>query len=136
MIISFWVEGYYLADLGERCLDPVSTAMECVAASRQFQATKVHVEGNGHDLPFGCILDQSPNYIRKVYWNPSGVALSADSTVRQICRDGQNTLKWRRRTFNYCSIISKILKQYGLPIQQNTYKYVYIYTLWYMFSNC
>ena len=75
------------------CLDPVSTAMECVAASRQFQATKVHVEGNGHDLPFGCILDQSPNYKRKVFWNPSGVALSADSTVRQICRDGQNTLK-------------------------------------------
>ena len=35
-------------------------------------------EGNGHDLPFGCLLNDE----NLMYWNPRGVAISADKTIR------------------------------------------------------
>ena len=41
--------------------------------------------GDGTDLPFGCISDRTKSGIHSIFWNPNGLAISADPKVRQIC---------------------------------------------------
>ena len=77
---------YYLSDLGKKCSNhlsnPVISDLECKYASEIIGATYVVSEGNGHDLPFGCLLSDE----NLIYWNPRGVAISADKKIRQICQ--------------------------------------------------
>ena len=77
---------YYLSDLGKKCSDhlsnPVISDVECKYASEIIGATYVVSEGNGYDLPFGCLLSDE----NLIYWNPNGVAISADKKLRQICQ--------------------------------------------------
>ena len=49
------------------------------------------MEGNGNDLPYGCISDKVTPGFHYMYWNPNGVAKSADPNIRQICHE-QDTL--------------------------------------------
>ena len=60
----------------------MSSDIECKYASQIIDATYVVSEGNGHDLPVGCLLNDE----NLIYWNPKGVAISADEKIRQICQ--------------------------------------------------
>ena len=73
---------YHLSNLGEKCKYPVLSDIECKYASQIIGATYVMSEGNGHDLPFGCLLNDE----NLMYWNPRGIAISADKKIRQICQ--------------------------------------------------
>ena len=66
-----------------------------LANSRQqgvFSSKFVEASGNGYDLPYGCIAeledhDYGNGYgnLSYVYWNPNGVAMSADGHIREVC---------------------------------------------------
>ena len=45
------------------------------------------MEGNGADLPYGCISDKVSSGSHYMYWNPKGRAISADPNIRQICHE-------------------------------------------------
>ena len=58
----------------------------------------VQTYGNGYDFPKGCISEKKqiliqvenisvPKDIRYIYWNPLGVALSNDNSIREVCYD-------------------------------------------------
>ena len=48
----------------------------------------VESSGNGYDLPKGCVLEilnfEVP-YL--MYWNPNGIAISNDFSIRTVCYD-------------------------------------------------
>ena len=65
-----------------------------VAEANIFEgSTYVNLTGEGHDLPYGCILDTLPrpdaNGMNWLYWNPGGLASSRDKNIRQICFSGK-----------------------------------------------
>ena len=58
----------------------------------------VQTYGNGYDLPRGCISEKKEifirvwnisvrRYTRYIYWNPLGVAVSNDKSIREVCYD-------------------------------------------------
>ena len=53
-------------------------------------AEYVEVQGNGHDLPHGCIWDNVGSHQTVIYWNPHGSVTSEDFNVRQICQHGED----------------------------------------------
>ena len=57
-------------------------------------ASYVNLTGDGHDLPYGCILETLPHPSEDrshwIYWNPMGVAISKDEHIRQICHSGKS----------------------------------------------
>ena len=63
------------------------------AANVWSNGSYIMIKGKGHDLPYGCILDSITSEQTSVYWNPDGVAISADPNVRQICDDKLDLFK-------------------------------------------
>ena len=89
-------ECFKLSKVGKSCIYPISDGMVCkmVAEAKIFKgSTYVNMTGEGHDMPYGCILDTlyrpHANGLNWLYWNPGGVAISRDKNVRQICFSGK-----------------------------------------------
>ena len=89
-------ECFKLSKAGESCTYPIFDGHVCkmVADAKIFKGSSyVNMSGNGHDLPYGCILDNLPrhnaNDLPWLYWNPEGVAISRDENIRQICLSGK-----------------------------------------------
>ena len=70
------------------CQNPVNSLKACniaaMLADSDVKPSDNHV-GDGTDLPFGCISDRSTFGIHSIFWNPKGIAITADSKIRQIC---------------------------------------------------
>ena len=60
----------------------------------------VKTYGNGYDLPRGCLSEKKeilirvgnisvPKDIRYIYWNPHGVAVSNDKSIKEVCYDSK-----------------------------------------------
>ena len=87
---------FKLSNVGELCENPISDVTVCkmVAESKVIERSSFeNLTGDGHDLPYGCILDtlhfHSSHGLQKIYWNPKGVAISRDENIRQICLSGK-----------------------------------------------
>ena len=85
-----------LSNVGELCEKPIPDVTVCkmVAESKVIERSSFeNLTGDGHDLPYGCILDtlhfHSSHGLQKIYWNPKGVAISRDENIRQICLSGK-----------------------------------------------
>ena len=77
---------FFLAMPGQSCYTPVKTRIDCKRASKEFEgAIYVTAQGDGHDLPRGCIYDKSHGAMHFIFWNPDGVALSNDPDICQVC---------------------------------------------------
>ena len=79
-----------------QCEIPISNVDVCkmIGESNVFERSSYqNLTGDGHDLPYGCILDtlhfHSSHGLQKIYWNPKGVAISRDKNIRQICFSGR-----------------------------------------------
>ena len=86
-IILHTVAGpYFVSDLGILCTNPIDDKLECERAAHYFDAVPTVAEGNGHDLPYGCILHQMEYGNSVVYWNKGGVIDgSLDPKIQQLC---------------------------------------------------
>ena len=92
---------YSLSGSGKPCENPITDLKHCKEAANVLANTAqqglvlnkfVEVSGNGYDLPYGCIAELKKHErgygfgnLSYVYWNPNGVALSADGHIRTIC---------------------------------------------------
>ena len=74
---------YSLSPFGKMCIDPIRSESRCRTAAEILNYGKGYVlaSGDGHDLPYGCVLAGTGH----IFWNPEGVALSNDYTTRTIC---------------------------------------------------
>ena len=91
--------------MGKVCENSIDEESICIASANQ--ATKFKFtrgNGTGVDLPYGCILDRTNPETPYVYWNPSGVAISADPQIREICLEKEDPLEGNK--FRY--LTSKI----------------------------
>ena len=95
-----WFSDYGTGELGKLCddsklgaLDTIKTLPECENAHTILKKYEIYFKdstfvstlGNGTDLPFGCISDNT-SYQHYVYWNPEGKVISNDPNLRQICK--------------------------------------------------
>ena len=89
MVFQDDVSGHFsLSKLGTLCKDPLSSIRECKKAAKVFPtAVYVRSTGTGHDLPYGCIAQHTRSQQTVLYWNPSGIIVSEDPNVRQVCND-------------------------------------------------
>ena len=92
---------YSLSGSGKPCKHPITDSKHCKKAANVLANTAqqglllskfVEVSGNGYDLPYGCIAELEKHEwgygygnLSYVYWNPRGVALSADGHIRTVC---------------------------------------------------
>ena len=90
---------FKLSNVRELCQDPITNETLCKMVSDDivFEGLNyVNMTGDGHDLPYGCILDTlsyySTNGSGRIYWNPQGVAIPRDKNIRQICASGRSEL--------------------------------------------
>ena len=88
---------FKLSNVGELCQDPITNETLCkmVSYDNVFEVSNyVNMSGDGHDLPYGCILDTSSYYSTngsaRIYWNPQGVGIPRDKNIRQICASGRS----------------------------------------------
>ena len=70
------------------CQNPINSLKQCTIAG--WEATTHdkpldNISGDGIHLPFGCISDRTTSGIHSIFWNPNGIAISADPKLRQIC---------------------------------------------------
>ena len=84
-----------MSDIGKECVNAVNTSNDCQAAANFFpQAAYTIVQGGGNnDLPYGCISDQVTSGSHLIYWYPSGLAVSKDPNVRQVCFEHNDLLQ-------------------------------------------
>ena len=78
-----------MSPIGLSCRNPVNETNVCQEAADLAKIeflTAEDIEGNGADLPYGCISDKVTPGFHYMYWNPNGVAISADPNIRQICQ--------------------------------------------------
>ena len=86
VILLNFIVPYFVSDLGELCKLPIDNEMECKHSARYFGAVHAVAEGRGHDLPYGCILQQFELGNSIVYWNKGGVVDgSSDPKIQQLC---------------------------------------------------
>ena len=88
---------FKLSKDGKSCRYPISdhTVCKMVAEAKIFEGSSyANLTGDGHDLPFGCILETLPHPSADrshwIYWNPMGVSISRDEHIRQICHSGKS----------------------------------------------
>ena len=74
---------YSLSPLGKMCTYPIKSESRCRIAAEILNYAKGYVPapGDGHDLPYGCVLAGTGH----IFWNPEGVALSNDISTRTVC---------------------------------------------------
>ena len=87
---------FKLSNVGGKCREPIydDTACKIMADAEVFEGSSyVNLTGEGHDLPYGCILETLPHdtvhLSPRIYWNPEGVAVSNDERIRQVCLSGK-----------------------------------------------
>ena len=83
-------EHFKLSHIGLSCRNPVNETKKCQEAASLAKIeflTADEIEGNLADLPYGCIFDKVTQGFHYTYWNPNGVAISADPNIRQICQE-------------------------------------------------
>ena len=87
---------FKLSNVGGKCREPITDDTDCkmIANAEGFEgASYVNLTGDGHDLPYGCILETLPHdtahLLPRIYWNPEGVAVSNDERIRQVCLSGK-----------------------------------------------
>ena len=76
-------------------MHPISDEITCKMIAREnvfVGSLYINHTEDGHDLPYGCILDSLPHQgeesLLRLYWNPRGIAQSNDTHIRQICITG------------------------------------------------
>ena len=83
-----FAEHFSLSKLGNLCENPISSMKRCKDAANVWpNVSYITIKGKGRDLPYGCIAENIPPEQTSIYWNPDGVAISADRNVRQVCDD-------------------------------------------------
>ena len=87
---------YKLSNVGESFREPISDDTDCkmIANAGVLESSSyMKLTGDGHDLPYGCILETFSNdtghLFPRIYWNPEGVAVSNDERIRQLCLAGK-----------------------------------------------
>ena len=86
------LDPYVLSKIGSNCNNPVNNTNDCKeAATLTLNATFVNADGDGYDLPYGCVSDKVTSGQHRLYWNPKGVAVSNDPNVRQVCKESVGT---------------------------------------------
>ena len=79
---------FILSAVGKVCERSITNADECKQAADLLpKAAFVIGQGDGHDMPYGCIYDKTNVKHHHVFWNQAGVAISADKNVREICQE-------------------------------------------------
>ena len=83
-----------MSRVGKVCENPIHKESICISSANQVDKFKfMKVNGTGVDLPYGCILDKTNPVTSYVYWNPNGVAISADPQIREICLENEDPLE-------------------------------------------
>ena len=78
--------GFFKAEVGKLCNNPVNNRRQCKKAADHFpNALYSTLKGAGHHLPGGCVWDNVAEDEKFVYWNPDGSVLSNDPNIRQVC---------------------------------------------------
>ena len=100
---------FKLSNVGGKCREPISDDTNCkmMANAEGFEgASYVNLTGDGHDLPYGCILETLPHdtahLLPRIYWNPKGVAVSNDERIRQVCLSGKCEKPFEKYFFQSC----------------------------------
>ena len=90
---------YSISGEEKSCKSRIANESHCkMAANHMGIARFVQTYGNGYDLPRGCISEKKEIFIRVgnisvsedihyIYWNPLGVAVSNDKSIREVCYD-------------------------------------------------
>ena len=107
---------YSLSGSGKPCENPIKDLKHCKKAAAVLANTLqqglllskfVEVSGNGYDLPNGCIAELEKHEsgygfgnLSYVYWNPNGVALSADGHIRTVCYNPKTSFDGKNRFGN------------------------------------
>ena len=88
---------FKLSNVGGKCREPIydDTACKIMADAEVFEGSSyVNLTGEGHDLPYGCILETLPHPSADrshwIDWNPMGISISRDEHIRQICHSGKS----------------------------------------------
>ena len=79
---------FILSNVGKICERSIINRAECKQAADLLpKGAFVTGQGDGHDMPNGCIYDKSTPNRHYVFWNQAGAAISADHNVREICKE-------------------------------------------------
>ena len=83
-----WAESIILSTVGRVCERSISNADECKQSADLIpEVSFVTGQGDGHDIPYGCIYHKTTINHHYVFWNQAGVAISADHNIREICKE-------------------------------------------------
>ena len=75
-----------MSDFGKLCKTPINNEKECQTAASYLNTVYAVAKGNGHDEPYGCILDKLNKGNEFLFWNPFGVIDgSMDPRIQQLC---------------------------------------------------
>ena len=75
-----------MSDFGKLCTTPINNERECQNAASYSNRVYAVPKGSGHDVPYGCILDQLKLGNEFLFWNPAGrVDASIDVRIQQLC---------------------------------------------------
>ena len=93
MLYNF-VGPYFLSDFGQLCKNPINNEKQCKNAASYFNTVYKVAKGNGHDVPYGCILNQLKLGNKFLFWNPAGIIDSSiDVRIQQLCVYNNQTRK-------------------------------------------
>ena len=83
-----------MSRVGKVCENSIDKESICISSANQVNKFKfMRGNGTGVDLPYGCILDKTNPETPYIYWNPNGVAISADPQIREICLEKEDPLE-------------------------------------------
>ena len=75
-----------MSRVGKNCKNPIRNRSLCRESTKLLNNSKYAISNDtGKDLPYGCISDKTNEDDHYVFWNPNGLARSADPKVREIC---------------------------------------------------
>ena len=97
-IISGEIDNQFvLSRVGKNCKNSIRNESLCRESAKLLKdSTYATLNDAGNDLPYGCISDKTNKDKHYVFWNPNGVARSADSHVREICSITKDPLEGKK----------------------------------------
>ena len=79
---------------GKNCKNSIRNESHCRESAKDLNDSEYAISDDaGKDLPYGCISDKTNEDNHYVFWNPNGLARSADPKVREICSITENPLE-------------------------------------------
>ena len=85
---------FVLSRVGKNCKNSIRKESLCRESAKILNDSQYAISNDaGKDLPYGCISDKTNKDNHYVFWNPNGLARSADPKVREICSITENPLE-------------------------------------------